>query len=137
MSTSQIPEALRKCVLEALEDARRRRHEYVTLEHLLLALTEEARTREILQACGATMKQLRQALDSHLNEALEQLPEGLKFEPEPTVSFGRVLAQAVCTPGPPSRNSRKAAISWRPCWKNPILMPVICWSSRGSPAWTY
>src|SRR5262245_21667124 len=95
MSTPLIPESLHQCLVEATEEAHRRRHEYVTLEHLLLSLLQEARANEILRACGADLKQLRQELRSYLDENIEQLPEELALEPEHTVGFGRVLSRAV------------------------------------------
>jgi ATP-dependent Clp protease ATP-binding subunit ClpA len=81
--------------MDALQLARRRRHEYITLEHLLLALLPEERAREILQACGADLKKLRQDLEIYLNENLEVLPKHLQIEPEQTVGLQRVLSYAV------------------------------------------
>jgi len=95
MSTPMIPETLRQCLVEALEEARQRQHEYVTLEHLLLTLVQEARAAKILQACGANLQKLRQDLDVYLNENLEKFPENLGLEPEETLGFRRVLSQAV------------------------------------------
>ncbi len=95
MSTPVIPETLRQHLLEALQEARRRRHEYVTLEHLLLMLTQEARAAKILQACDIDLPKLRRELDAYLDENLEQLPEDLELEPEETLGFRRVLARAV------------------------------------------
>ncbi|MFN8458476.1 MAG: Clp protease N-terminal domain-containing protein, partial [Anaerolineae bacterium] len=95
MSTPSIPDSLRQCLIDALAEARQRRHEYVTLEHLLLALLREERARDILQACGVNLKKLRQELEAYLNENLEQLPANLEFEPEQTVGLRRVLSRAV------------------------------------------
>lgn len=95
MSTYQIPESLRKSVLDSLEDARRRRHEYVTLEHFLLALTRDRQGKDILLACGADLDRLRRELETHLEQALEPLPPHLDLEPQFTVGFGRVLSQAL------------------------------------------
>jgi ATP-dependent Clp protease ATP-binding subunit ClpA len=95
MSAPLLSESLRKCLIEALEDARRRRHEYITLEHLLLALTHEKRASEILRACGADSQQLRQDLGAYLEENQEQLPHNLQLEPEQTISLRRVLSRAI------------------------------------------
>jgi len=46
------------------------RHEYLTLEHLLLALTREPKTQKILVACGANVKRLRQRLEKFLAETV-------------------------------------------------------------------
>lgn len=95
MSTPIIPETLHQSLINAMAEARQRRHEYVTLEHLLLALTQEARASEILAACGADLKRLRQDLNAYLDKNLEQLPEKLRLEPEETLGFRRVLSRAV------------------------------------------
>ncbi len=93
MSTPSIPESLRQCLVDALEMTRQRRHEYITLEHLLLALTHEKRAADILRACGADLKKLRGDLGRYLEQTLEPLPEPV--EPEQTVSLRRVLSQAM------------------------------------------
>lgn len=95
MSTPVIPETLRQRLLEALKEARRRRHEYVTLEHLLLMLIQDTRAAKILHACGVDLPKLRRELEAYLDENLEQLPENLELEPEETLGFRRVLARAV------------------------------------------
>ena len=95
MSTPMIPETLRQCLVEALEEARQRQHEYVTLEHLLLTLVQEARAAKILQACGANLQKLRQDLGVYLDENLEKFPENLELEPEETLGFRRMLSRAV------------------------------------------
>ena len=66
----------------------------MTLEHLLLALTQDLKTREILSACGANVERLRQRLERCLAERLEQLPEGVNAEPQQTIGIERVLQRA-------------------------------------------
>ena len=70
------------------------RHEYLTLEHLLLALTREPSTREVLDACGANVKRLRERLENFLDETVERLPEGVDAEPQQTIGVERVLQRA-------------------------------------------
>ncbi|MCL4395554.1 MAG: ATP-dependent Clp protease ATP-binding subunit ClpA, partial [Chloroflexi bacterium] len=94
MSEPTLPSSLRKCFGDAVADARRRRNEYITLEHLLLAMLAEDRAREILQACGAKIKQLHQDLGEFLENNLEKVPPGAVVEPEQTVGLGRTLARA-------------------------------------------
>ncbi|RME04762.1 MAG: ATP-dependent Clp protease ATP-binding subunit ClpA [Deltaproteobacteria bacterium] len=95
MSSPLIPKALRRCLLEAHEEARRRRHEFVTLEHLLYVLIQEERTCEILSACGADLRGLHRDLDNHLERHIEKLPKRKRVEPEQTVGVRRVLARAI------------------------------------------
>ena len=90
-----LPESLRRSVLNAVEEAHRRRHEYITLEHFLHALIREERTVEILRACGADLTKLRHDLETHLNETHETLPTGFNYEPEETIGMRRVLSRAI------------------------------------------
>ncbi|MBI5300788.1 MAG: ATP-dependent Clp protease ATP-binding subunit ClpA [Chloroflexi bacterium] len=95
MSTPTIPESLRQCVNDALKQARQRRHEYLTLEHLLLAMLREERTRQILQGCGADLNKLKHDLETWLEKNMTQLPRNSKSDPEQTVGLGRVLSLAM------------------------------------------
>jgi len=89
-----IAKELQASFRTALEEARKMRHEYLTLEHLLLALTRDSRTREVLRACGANVKRLQEQLVSFLEETVERLPEGVEAEPQQTIGVERVLHRA-------------------------------------------
>jgi ATP-dependent Clp protease ATP-binding subunit ClpA len=89
-----IAKELQTSFRNALEEARRMRHEYLTLEHLLLALTKDTRTREVLKACGANVKRLQERLETFLEETVERLPEGVEAEPQQTIGVERVLHRA-------------------------------------------
>lgn len=95
MSKPIIPESLRQCLAQAVQEAQHRKHEYVTLEHLLLTLTQEDRAVEILQACGGDINKLQYDLAGYLDENMEKLPDGLNLEPEETMGIQRVLSRAV------------------------------------------
>ena len=79
---------------DAWMDARARRHEFVTLEHLLIALLREERARDILQACGANLKKLEHELKAYLDKKIQPLPGRGQVEPAQTVGLGRVLSMA-------------------------------------------
>jgi len=89
-----IAKALQDSFRNAMEEASRMRHEYLTLEHLVLALTKEPRTREVLKACGANVKRLQERLENFLEETVERLPEGEEAEPQQTMGVERVLHSA-------------------------------------------
>jgi ATP-dependent Clp protease ATP-binding subunit ClpA len=78
----------------ALAEAKRMRHEYLTLEHLLLAMLKDKRTREVLKACGANIDRIRQKLEKYLAENVDKLPEGTDAELLQTVGIERVLNRA-------------------------------------------
>ncbi|MCP3144422.1 ATP-dependent Clp protease ATP-binding subunit ClpA [Pyxidicoccus xibeiensis] len=94
MAGPLIAKELQASFRTALEEARKMRHEYLTLEHLLLALTRDSRTREVLKSCGANVKRLQERLVSFLEETVERLPEGVEAEPQQTIGVERVLHRA-------------------------------------------
>jgi ATP-dependent Clp protease ATP-binding subunit ClpA len=89
-----IAKELQASFRQAITDAKSMRHEYLTLEHLLLALTREPKTQKILVACGANVKRLRQRLEKFLAETVERLPESVNAEPQQTIGIERVLQRA-------------------------------------------
>src|SRR5438105_2118248 len=78
----------------AFAEAKARRHEHVTLEHLLYALLRDPVAARILRACGARLPELRRELEQHLDESQPSLPRGADREPETTQAFKRVLERA-------------------------------------------
>ena len=77
----------------AITEARKRRHEMVCVEHLLLALLKDPLAGEILRACGADLAVLEVELDRYLS-TLEKLPRGQKAEFDQSVALTRVLQRA-------------------------------------------
>src|SRR3546814_1343279 len=78
----------------ALAFASARRHEYATLEHLLLALTEDQEGLSVLRACGLDLERLRRELVEYLDTELETLAVNRGEDPKPTAGFQRVLQRA-------------------------------------------
>lgn len=91
MLTKELEETLSFAVDEAV----RRRHEYVTLEHLLYALLEDRTARDILYNCGADIELIAKELDDYFEMAVEKIPEGVELLPEPTMSFQEILNYAI------------------------------------------
>lgn len=80
----------------AFARARDKRHEFMTVEHLLLALLENDAAREALQACQADIDALRGELDIFIDQTTPLIPENDETrETQPTLSFQRVLQRAV------------------------------------------
>src|ERR1700682_3753783 len=89
-----ITKELESSLRLAFAEAKARRHEHVTLEHLLYALLRDPVAVRILRACGARLPELKRDLEAHLNESQQQLPEGSERDPEQTRAFQRVLERA-------------------------------------------
>jgi len=86
---------LEYCLNDAFHQAREARHEYLTVEHLLLAILDTPKVREILKACGADLVKLKQELKDHLEQSTPKLDEAEDNEVQPTLGFQRVLQRAV------------------------------------------
>ncbi len=80
----------------AFKDAKEKRHEFMTVEHLLLSLLDNPAAGLVLQACEANMDSLRRDLIEFIDETTPRIPEGeLDRETQPTLGFQRVLQRAV------------------------------------------
>ena len=76
--------------------ARSKRHEFMTVEHLLLALLDNASAADVLNACGANLEKLRADLQDFINSTTPLIPEEQEDrETQPTLGFQRVLQRAV------------------------------------------
>ncbi len=79
----------------ALAEASARRHEYATLEHLLLALIEDTHASKVMSSCGVDLNELRDAVRLYLDNELEALKVEGETEPSPTSGFQRVVQRAI------------------------------------------
>lgn len=80
----------------AFREAREKHHEFMTVEHLLLSLLDNASAANVLRACGANLENMRQDLTAYVNENTDiiSMHEGDQ-ETQPTLGFQRVLQRAV------------------------------------------
>lgn len=79
----------------AFMDARQKRHEYITVEHLLLALTDNPSANDVLTACGANVEELRRQLSDFVSEHTPAVPGTDDVETQPTIGFQRVIQRAI------------------------------------------
>ncbi len=80
---------------DAFKEAREKKHEFLTVEHLLLALLDNPTASEVLKACGADIDALRNDLTRFLEETSPLIPAEDQRETQPTLGFQRVLQRAV------------------------------------------
>ena len=85
---------LEQSLHRALALATERNHEYATLEHLLLALTDDQDGISVLRACGVEVEKLRLDLTSFIDDDLGDLVTAKLSEPKPTAGFQRVVQRA-------------------------------------------
>nr|WP_199043057.1 ATP-dependent Clp protease ATP-binding subunit ClpA [Dyella sp. ASV24] len=80
---------------QCYKQAREQRHEFMTVEHLLLALTENQSALGALRACGVDLPRLTRELEKIIAETVPVLPHGDERDTQPTLGFQRVLQRAV------------------------------------------
>ncbi|MHB1950865.1 MAG: ATP-dependent Clp protease ATP-binding subunit ClpA [Acidiferrobacteraceae bacterium] len=79
----------------AFQEAREKRHEFITVEHLLMALLDNPTAARVLRACGGNIEELRRNLSAFLLENVPTLNPGSPAETQPTLGFQRVIQRAV------------------------------------------
>ena len=79
----------------AVREAKRRRHEYVCVEHLLFAILYDSDGIEIIENCGGNIENLKTSLESFFGERMESIPEGDEYVLQQTVGFQRVIQRAI------------------------------------------
>src|SRR4051794_27770634 len=79
----------------AFVEARTARHEFITVEHLLLALLDNVAAADVLRACSANIDVLRQELRKFINENTPVFPGEDEVDTQPTLGFQRVIQRAI------------------------------------------
>ncbi len=90
-----LSKALEITLNDAFQAAREQRHEFMTVEHLLLALLDNKSANQVLQACAADLSQLEKDLREFLDEHTPRLDANDNRETQPTMGFQRVLQRAL------------------------------------------
>ena len=83
-------------VLDAIiRDASKRRHEYLTAEHIFYALLHDEAGIDIIAGCGGDIERLKQAIESFFEKNMTVLPAGHRDNPQPSLGFQRVIERAI------------------------------------------
>jgi len=90
-----LSQELEFCLNDAFAGAREARHEFMTVEHLLLAIVDTPKVREVLKSCGADTAKLKTELKQFIDQTTPRLPAGEDRDVQPTLGFQRVLQRAV------------------------------------------
>lgn len=86
---------LQKTINSAAEDAYMRRHEYLTLEHLLKALLEEKTGSDVIKQCGGNLTELKKEVEEFINDNFERVPDTIDYALSQTASYERVVRRAL------------------------------------------
>ena len=79
----------------AFVEARQQRHEFITVEHLLLALLDNPSAAEVLRACSANIDDLRKSLTTFIKDNTPQVAGSDEVDTQPTLGFQRVIQRAI------------------------------------------
>ncbi|EGK71847.1 ATP-dependent Clp protease ATP-binding subunit ClpA [Methyloversatilis universalis FAM5] len=79
----------------AFVEARQKRHEFITVEHLLLALLDNPSAAEVLRACAVNIDELRKELSAFINEHTPVVDGSEEIDTQPTLGFQRVIQRAI------------------------------------------
>ena len=90
-----IAQELEVSLHTAFVEARQKRHEFITVEHLLLALIDNPSASEALRACGAQLEALRHELTRFTEDHTPVVTEDAEAETQPTLGFQRVIQRAI------------------------------------------
>ena len=79
----------------AVREAKKRRHEYVSIEHVLFAILHDDTGIEIVETCGGDVEHLKTELKHFFSDRIESIPEGSEYVLQQTIGFQRVIQRAV------------------------------------------
>ncbi|MBV0879617.1 ATP-dependent Clp protease ATP-binding subunit ClpA [Noviherbaspirillum sp. 1P10PC] len=79
----------------AFVEARQARHEFITVEHLLLALLDNPSAAEVMRACAVNIEDLRKTLTNFINDNTPTVPGSSEVDTQPTLGFQRVIQRAI------------------------------------------
>lgn len=79
----------------AVREAKKRRHEYVSVEHVLFAILHDHSGIRIIEACGGDVERLKQNLEAFFDERLERIAKETNYVLQQTVAFQRIIQRAV------------------------------------------
>jgi ATP-dependent Clp protease ATP-binding subunit ClpA len=90
----RISRALEQAFSLAVNEARRRRHEFLSIEHIFFALLHDPQIVAILKHCGGDVSMLKRDMEHYLDQKVERLPEGVEKTLQQTLGFQRVVQRA-------------------------------------------
>jgi len=79
----------------AFVEARQKRHEFITVEHLLLALLDNPSAADVLRACAANVEELRREITGFIDQHTPSVPGDSEIDTQPTLGFQRVIQRAI------------------------------------------
>ena len=126
MITKELQETFNCAVQDAIE----RRHEYLTLEHLLFALLKEKTGSDVIVNCGGDIQKIKRELENFLDEKMEKIPASQTQMPEQTAACERVITRALMQAECARRPPLTVATCWLRCFKSVAPTQFTCSRSK-------
>ena len=79
----------------AVREAKKRRHEYVCVEHILFAILYDSMGIEVIENCGGNIENMTRSLEEFFTDKLERVADGTEYVLQQTIAFQRVIQRAV------------------------------------------
>ena len=79
----------------SVKEAQRRRHEYVSIEHVLYAILHDPTGIDVIENCGGSVENIKQNIETFFDERMEKIPEDKEYVLQQTIGFQRVIQRAV------------------------------------------
>ncbi len=90
-----LDKELDECISKIYQQAIFNRHEYLTMEHLMLGLLKNSHVRDVLEEVDCDINLLKTELQQHIDQYVQSLPNDIDFAPQPTTAFQRVMQRAI------------------------------------------
>ncbi len=90
-----ISKGLSAILSTAVKEARKRRHEYVCIEHILYAIVHDSGGIELIESCGGDVENIQSELENFFNNKLDRVPDEQEYVLQQTMRFQRVIQRAV------------------------------------------
>lgn len=104
----------------AVKEAKRRRHEYVCVEHVLFAILHDGFGRQVIENCGGSVDNLIDAIERFFKNKIEIMPDESDYVLQQTIGFQRIIQKAVSH----ARSAEKKKVMYPMFWF-PFLMRKI------------
>ena len=114
----------------AVDEATKRRHEFLTLEHMLYALLREQTGSDVIRHCGGNLAALERELNGFLRSMSNNCPATKNIGPSPLRPLNGCYSGLSCKPSRQAAIKLMAATCWPPYTRNGVRMRCISWNSR-------
>ena len=130
-----ISKGLSAILSYAVKEARKRRHEYVCIEHILYAIVNDSGGIELIETCGGDVESIQNELEVFFNKKLNKVPDDQEYVLQQTMQFQRVIHGPSIMRGQRKKSLFILVIFWHQSLRRKSPMHRISWRPKGLPVW--